>query len=227
MGTLQDYCIILSTVDYNNDPQKYGRIKCTIPGVIHSDSTEEEAMPWIRPFKMNGYQTFAYPLVGQKVWVLASKTNYNEYWWFPFFETSDLVQNYLNENYEYQPDVIQARIGTAGDAIFTYDNEHGYMMKLGDDFINLKPNRDIIIFGNECSMKIEGNKVYLGKDGGNYEPCVMHDKCLKMRNSVASKLREASIKALSNQASTMSEPLMQAANALTAENLNSTYVKVN
>ena len=186
MGELEEYKIILSTIDYNDDPMKFGRIKCTIPGVIHAATSTKEAMPWIRPFKMHGYQTFSKPNVGQKVWVLVSKTNYNEYWWFPYHETSDLVQNYLNENYDNQPDVFNARTGSSGDAIFTYDDENGYMMKLGKDYINMKPNRDIIISGNDCAMKIEGNKVYCGAgDNGSHEPCVMGKKCEDMRRMLS------------------------------------------
>lgn len=194
MGELVDYYIILSTVDYDNDPCKYGRIKCTIPGVIHSDTSTEEAMPWVRPFKMYGYQTFCRPIVGQKIWVLVSKSNYNELWWFPFFETTELVQNYLNENYDNQPDVLHSRMGST-ESIFTYDNLHGYMMKLGEDYINMKPNRDIIIAGNNSRMKIEGDKVYCGHgDGtrGEYEPCVLGDQCSKMRAKISGLLSRLS-----------------------------------
>lgn len=185
MGELIDYYIILSTVEFADDPMKFGRIKCTIPGVIHSSTSPMEAMPWVRPFKMYGYQTFSKPEVGQKIWVLVSKTNYNEYWWFPFFETSDIVQNYLNANYDNQPDVFNARSGSGGEAIFTYDDNNGYLMKLGDDFINLKPDRDMEISCNDCKIKIEGNKVYCGSDNAGYEPCVMGNKCAKLKTDLS------------------------------------------
>lgn len=186
MGELEDYYIVLSKVKYNDDPMKFGRIKCDIPGVIHSATSMEEAMPWVRPFKMYGYQTFSKTIVGQKIWVLVSKTNYNEFWWFPYHETTDLVQDYLNANYDNQPDVFNAREGSGGDAIFTYDDEHGYLMKIGDDYLNLKPDHDMEISFNECKVKIEGNKQYCGSDNDAYEPCVMGYKCRDMRKDLSS-----------------------------------------
>lgn len=187
MGGLEEYRIILSTIDYNDDPMKFGRIKCTIPGVIHAATSTKEAMPWIRPFKMDGYQTFSKPNVGQKVWVLMSKTNYDEYWWFPYFETSDLVQDYLNANYENQPDVFNARSGSAGDAIFTYDDENGYTMKLGDNLFNMHPKGNITLSNqSDTHMKIEDNKVYCGQGGVNsHQRCVMGDKCEAMRRNLS------------------------------------------
>lgn len=187
MGELIDYYIILSTVEFDNDPLKFGRIKCQIPGVIHTSTTEEEAMPWVRPFKMYGYQTFSRPIVGQKVWVLVSKTNYNEFWWFPFHETQDFVQSYLEKNYDNQPDVFNYRSCGCGDAMFTFDEENGYLMQIGPDSINLKTNREMKIKVNSCRLMVEGDLVYAGHGDshGSYEPCVMGNKCKEMRSQLA------------------------------------------
>ena len=189
MGELENYYIILSEVKYADDPMKYGRIKCDIPGVIHSSTILPEAypdaMPWIRPFKMYGYQTFTRPLVGQKVWVLCSKTNYNEYWWFPFYETLDFVQQFIEENYDNQPDVMHAREGSSGDVIFTYDDENGYTMKLGEDFMNLRPDNTMKIAFGKGRIIIDGGKVYCGSDDEKYQPCVMGTKCQEMRSQIA------------------------------------------
>lgn len=173
MGELINYYIILGEIKYNDDPMKFGRIKCDMPGVIHSATSDEEAMPWIRPFKMSGYQTFTKPLVGQKVWVLCSKVNYNEYWWFPFYETQDFVQEYISANYDNQPDVIHARQGSAGDALFTYDDSNGYTLRLGDNHINLKPDNTMEILANSCRIKIEGNKVKAGQGESIDECCLL------------------------------------------------------
>lgn len=185
MGELVDYYIIQSIVEYDNDPLKIGRIKCTIPGVVHSDTTDEEAMPWIRCFKMGAYQTFSRPIVGQKVWVLISKTNYNEFWWFPFYENIDICQQYLEEYYDYQPDIFHARHTGNGDAMSTYDDKQGYLTKIEDDHINLKPNKELELDCQDCRMCIKGNKVYLGdKDEAKHEPAIMGKKCETMRNNL-------------------------------------------
>ena len=185
MGELVDYYIIQSVVEYDNDPLCIGRIKCTIPGVIHSDTTDEEAMPWVRCFKMGAYQTFSRPIVGQKVWVLISKTNYNEFWWFPFYENIDICQQYLEEYYDYQPDIFHARHTGNGDAMSTYDDKQGYLTKIGDDHINLRPNKELELDCQDCRMCIKSNKVYLGdKDEGKHEPAIMGNKCWEMRGNL-------------------------------------------
>ena len=79
MGELIEYYVILATVEFTNDPLRMGRIKCHIPGVMHTYITGEDALPWIRPFSMNARQSFSKPNKDDKVWVLASKTNVNEY----------------------------------------------------------------------------------------------------------------------------------------------------
>lgn len=187
MGELIDYYVILSTVEYDNDPLKFGRIKCNIPGVIHTTTTPEEAMPWVRPFVMNSYQSFSRPMVGQKIWVLISKTNYNEYWWYPFHETSDLVQDYLNQYYDNQPDVFNARTTGCGNIMFTFDEEQGYVMKIGSDFVKFGTDKSFKVSVNDCRIMIEGNKQYCGAGDSHdeYEPCVMGNKCKEMRNQMA------------------------------------------
>ena len=187
MGELDEYFIVLSEVIFVDDPMKFGRIKCNIPGIIDESTSVIEAMPWVRPFKMHGYQTFCKPVVNQKVWVLVSKTNYNEYWWFPYHETSDMVQQYLDDNYDNQPDVFNAREGSNGNAMFTYDEKNGYLMKIGDDHINIKPNQDIELLAGSHVVKIKDGKVCCGSNGssGDFKPCVMNDKCLQLREKLS------------------------------------------
>ena len=167
MGNLLDYYIVESVVDYDNDPLKIGRIKCTIPGVIHSDTTPEEGMPWIRCFRMGSYQTFSRPNKGQKVWVMVSKTNYNEFWYMPFHETIDITQDYIKEYYDENCDVLHARHSGNGDVMTTYDDEHGYNIKIGEDHINLTPKRQLEIDCNEKRIAIDGNRVLLGDKDNN------------------------------------------------------------
>ena len=167
MGNLLDYYIVESVVDYDNDPLKIGRIKCTIPGVIHSDSTPEEGMPWIRCFRMGAYQTFNRPNKGNKVWVMVSKTNYNEFWYMPFHETIDITQDYIKEYYDENCDVLHARHSGNGDCMVTYDDEHGYNIKIGDDHINLTPKRQLEIDCEDKRIEIYGHKIYIGNKDSN------------------------------------------------------------
>lgn len=182
---LIDYYVIESVVDYDNDPLKIGRIKCTIPGVVHAGSTPEEGMPWIRCFKMGGYQTFTRPIKGQKVWVLISKTNYNEFWWFPFHEAIDITKDYIEEYYDENCDVFHARHSGAGDCMMTYDDEQGYVTKIGDDHINLTPRRECEINANSMTMEIKDNQVHLGKQGGPWSQVVIWQLTQQFLNKCA------------------------------------------
>ena len=192
MGELIDYYIIEGVVEYTDDPLKIGRVQCSIPGVVHHSAgqTEEKgALPWVRPFKMYGYQTFSKPMQGQKVWVLASKSNYNEFWWFPFNETLDIVQGYLNEYYNENPDVFHARVNYAGSAMSTWDDKQGYKWLIGEDYIDFFPTREFKLKVNECNINItSGNIIEIGGDGaGEYEKAVKGEQL----NTLLGKLKSA------------------------------------
>lgn len=227
MGELINYYIILGEIKYNDDPMKFGRVKCDMPGVIHSATSDEEAMPWIRPFKMSGYQTFTKPLVGQKVWVLCSKVNYNEYWWFPFYETQDFVQEYISANYDNQPDVIHARQGSAGDALFTYDDSNGYTLRLGDNHINLKPDNTMEILANSCRIKIDGNKIYTGQGESIDECCLLGNKFKENRTTLSNYFEQLSNVSKPSPLSPLSPLFKLVANELKTETIYSKNVFIN
>lgn len=219
MGKLIEYNLTLGVVDYDNDPLKLGRVKCTIPGVIHSGSTPEEAMPWVRCFKMGAYQTFSRPNKGQKVWILYSKSNYNEFWYFPYHEQIDITQDYIKEYYDDNCDVLHARHSGNGDCMMTYDDKQGYIFKIGDDHINITPEKRIEIDCDECRMCIEGNQVYLGdKDKDSKEAAVMGQKCQEMRGKVMQALANLSQAAGSSPYTThLAKPILDVQKAFNAD----------
>lgn len=185
MGELQDYYVIRSVVIYDEDPLKIGRVKCNIPGVVNKETSRIEAIPWCRPYRMHGYQTFSRPLVDELVWVLISKTNYNEFWWTYFHETIDITQEFLNEYYDHQPDVFHAR-NASKVVMNTFDDIRGYYTKIGDDYLNLSMKREMKIAFNGCRIMIEGDNVYCGggDDHGSYEPTVKGIQCQEMLNAL-------------------------------------------
>lgn len=188
MGELIDYYIIESVVEYNDDPFKIGRIRCSIPGVISHETTPKEALPWVRPFKMYCYQTFTKPLVGQKVWVMVNKSNYNEFWWFPFYETIDIVQGYLNEYYDETPDVFHAREDFVTPVMHTWDDKQGYKWVIAEDYIDFFPTREFKLKVNECNINVVDNIIQVGGDGeGEYEPAIMGNKHEDWRKDLKSK----------------------------------------
>ena len=227
MGELVDYYVIESVVEYVDDPLKIGRIRASIPGVIHhaSGHTEKkEALPWIRPFKMYCYQTFTKPLKGQKVWILVNKSNYNEFWWFPFFETLNIVQGYLNEYYEDTPDVFHAREEFVTPVMATWDNVQGYKWTIAEDYIDFFPTREFKLKVNDCNINVtDGNILQCGGDespAGPYEPAVMGYKCESLRGGMKEKcMAAANAAASSPYTSHLEAPLQQLANSFTSSNI--------
>lgn len=190
MGDLEDYYIVSGTVEYNDDPMNFGRCKCNIPGFIHEPTTSKDAMPWIRPFKMNNFQSFSKPQRGQHAWIMISKTNYNEMWWMPTHETSPLVQEYLDENYDNQPDIIAARASGQGMAMITFDDNNGYKIGIGEDFVNVGMDRSITLKAEQASLQIKGGKVLagVGDNDGEYQPVVLYQNfnewCNNLLNAI-------------------------------------------
>lgn len=235
MGELIDYYVILGVVLYDNDPLHNGRIKCVIPGVIHSDTTEEEAMPWIRCFKMGAFQTFSRPIKGQKVWILISKTNYNEYWWFPYFETIDITQAFLDEHYDDNPDVFHSRHSSNGDVMSTYDDQQGYFTKIGEDHINLKPNKEFELDTNNCRICIVEDKIYIGdKNKDPKEPTIMGEQFNAWRDKMKELFQKLEQVAKSSPYTThLSPPLLEIIknfrdyNAKDGKDLTTKYTYVN
>lgn len=225
MGELIDYYIIESVVEYNDDPLKIGRVRCSIPGVIHHTTTPTiEALPWVRPFKMYCYQTFTKPLKGQKVWVLVNKSNYNEFWWFPFFETIDIVQGYLNQYYDDTPDVFHAREEMETPIMSTWDNKQGYKQVIGEDYIDFFPTREYKLNIHDCNINVtSGNILQCGGDNspaGPYEPAVMGHKCQTLRGGMQEKcMAVAAAAGGSPYTSHLQEPLQQLANSFTANDI--------
>ena len=188
MGELEDYYMVRATVVYDDDPLKIGRIKCDIPGVIDSSITPKDAIPWVRPFKMHGYQTFSRPEPNELVWVLISRTNYNEFWWTYFHETIDITQEFLNAHYDEKPEVFHARNTGNGPVMFTFDTTQGYVMKVGNNSVNFGINGDMTCSFKSCKLAVSGNKVFCGAgdsfDEGTYPKAVNGDKCIALRNTL-------------------------------------------
>jgi hypothetical protein len=227
MGELIDYYIIESVVEYNDDPLKIGRIRCSIPGVIHhapGQTEKKEALPWVRPFKMYCYNTFTKPLKGQKIWILVNKSNYNEFWWFPFFETLDIVQGYLNKYYDETPDVFHAREEFVTPVMATWDNVQGYKWTIAEDYIDFFPTREFKLKVNDCNINVtDGNILQCGGDNspaGPYEPAVMGHKCQTLRGGMQEKC-EAVAEAAGGSPYTahLKGPLKELAKSFTANDI--------
>lgn len=170
---LLNNCELLPAVITNTDDElKLGRIKCVIPGYVDSTFSDYNK-PWVRPLCMNKHQQFSKMMPGYKVWVLVNKSNYNEYWYLPFFEMNDVTKNYLDDVYDNeQPEVIMAHNNGGLHPLFTYDEKNGFSERIGEDHINLHTDGHIQLLAKEGEVDIKGSHVKAGKQGGDYQKAV-------------------------------------------------------
>lgn len=179
--------LIPGVVQSSKDPENLGRIKCVIPGVIDSETMSLENMPWAYPLGMAHYQSFSKPIEGQKVWVLINKSNYNEYWYLPFFEYNDKTKEYLNSGvYENDnPEVMMCRNLGDNTAISTYDDKNGFSTKIGDNVhIDIHPDSHIELLAGEAQVDIDG-QVKCGQKDGDWQPTIKGDNLATLLNELA------------------------------------------
>ena len=221
-------CELIPAVIYSiKDPEKLGRIKCIIPGIIDNTTMSEENIPWVRPIGMNRQQSFSMPVVGYKVWVLINKANYNEYWYFPFFEKNDITDNYLSDDvYESGNAEVLVSHNKGGTPVkMTYDDINGYNIQLGSNHIQMNTDGVISIVGGECDIKMKGGVITIG-NGGNAQFAVKGDELKNILDQLKiamQKLQGAS----QGMLSPLAPGFATAAQVLNTSNILAEHVKVN
>lgn len=171
---LGNFDLIPAVIDNANDPEKLGRIKCTIPGITDNSMICDENMPWVHPLTMSSYQQFSNPIQGQKVWVLADKEDNKNLWYIPLFEYIDITEDFVKEKYNNNAEVIMARNLGGQKMMMTYDDKDGVIIELRDAKIHVQQDGDIEIKSHDSYVKIEGGVVYCGQgaDTDVYEQAV-------------------------------------------------------
>ena len=221
--------LIPSVIVDTKDEMKLGRIKCVIPGYV-DPSFSKENMPWVRPLCMTRHQSFSKMMPGYKVWVLANKNNYNEFWYLPFFELNDISKNFLESTYDAdQPEIIVSHNTGGNHAMMTYDETSGFNTKIGENHMQLKPDGHVSIVGGTGQVDINGSNIKVGSVGGDYEPAILGNKLLEiliqLKNAFVSLKESASS---SSQTVTLVPGFTEAENALSeAEKILCTTTQVN
>lgn len=207
--------VLPGVIDDANDPKHLGRVKATVPGLFNKQSIPEDVIPWINPMCMtSGYQSFSKLAKGTKIWVLINKDSSSEFWYIPMYEIQTAPQQWLDDNYSNNPEVLMWRTGLST-ASLTYDDENGFIFKIGNNSWQMKPGGDFITINADGRIKSEGGHVYTGKDDADYEPAVMGNKL----NSTLAELSK-DLSKLGNAASsspytqTLTQPLLDASTKL-------------
>lgn len=169
---LSNFDLIPAVIDNVNDPEKLGRVKCTIPGVTDNSMICDENMPWVHPLAMSSYQQFSNPMQGQKVWVLVDKEDNKNLWYIPLFEYIDITEDFVKEKYNNNAEVVFARNLGGQKAMMTYDDKDGIILELRDAKVHVQQDGDIELKSHDSYVKIEGGVVYCGKEGETYERAI-------------------------------------------------------
>lgn len=160
---LADFKLIPAVIDSVNDPEKLGRVKCTIPGITDNSMICEDNMPWVMPLPMSGYQRFSMPMNGQKVWVLVDKDDNQNLWYLPLFEYIDITEDYLNEAYGKNAEILVSRNLGGQKAMSTYDDDNGFVTELRNSKIQIEQDGDVMIKSNDSNVRINGGVIFTGK----------------------------------------------------------------
>ena len=171
------------------DPKHIGRVKAMVPTWFDSDVMEKEALPWIWPCGMGGYQRFSKLENGRKIWVLHNKENDLEYWYWPMFEETEQSKPIIDQ-YDSTELLLCRGGGESGDILIYYNDAEGIILKIGDTKINISNNKEIHITDNTASFDIVGSKITIGKQD-NLEQAIMGETLKNALEKFAGAIRNA------------------------------------
>lgn len=224
---LSNFKLLPAVIDNVNDPEKIGRVKCTIPGITDNSMICDDNMPWVNPLTMSGYQQFSNPIQGQKVWVLVDNNDNKNLWYIPLFEYIDITEDFVKEKYNNNAEVIFARNLGGQKAMFTYDDKDGIVLELRNSKVHLKQDGDIEIKSNDSNVRITGGVVYCGKEGENYEKAVYGERLVRLLENLRTEIEKLSGIANVYPTNHLSVPLSNVAMTIDTKDLLCEHTKVN
>lgn len=182
---------IVPGIIYNSsDPEKLGRVKASAPGLFDNNSMHDEAIPWLYPWLMCGYQHFSKMTNGSKIWIIVNKDNLHECYYMPLLEYIDVARKYLDENYNNSPDILVFRNNGFNVASLTYDTINGFKESILDSYIQLKPSNEIELNANEANITMAGNHINIGNKNAKFEQAVLGNTLYKILYDLQSSMRQ-------------------------------------
>ena len=160
---LSNFKIFPGVVIDIDDPKKIGRVKASAPGLFNPDVMSKEALPWIYPSNMTGYQSFSALRNGRKIWIITDK-EYHEFWYWPMFEINSDTKDILSDDEDYKDgEVLLARNNGDMGVYIYYSPSKGIIIQNTDNtFINVTNENKIIIKSGNNGIEIKDDKVSIG-----------------------------------------------------------------
>lgn len=190
--SLADVKIIPGVVLSHNDPKKMQRVKAFVPGLFDPKTMSIEAMSWIYPLCMNGFQSFSLQNSNTKIWVIILPNNPYGYFYLPFFELFPFTKAKVIDD----TDILMSRKTSLGEASIHYNGSDGIMNKLGGAMMNLRPDGQAILQSSDIDVKINNGKIHIGTSGNDGEPMVMGEQLTTLLNNLKTGLQNVASKAM-------------------------------
>lgn len=190
--SLSDVKIIPGVVVSHDDPKNMQRVKAFVPGLFDTKTMSIDAMPWIYPLCMNGFQSFSLQNSNTKIWVIILPNNPYGYFYLPFFE----LFSGTKANIDGETDILLSRQTSLGQASVHYNSSDGIMAKLGNAQMNIAPNGQASLQSTGAEVKIDQGRVHIGASDDEGEPMVMGDKLTTLLNNLQTGLDKVSQKAM-------------------------------
>lgn len=191
---LSQFKLTIGVVLSHDDPDDLGRVKAYVPGLFTSKTMDTDAMPWIWPLKMWGYQSFSLQNQNTKIWVLILPDNPYGYFYMPFFELTAAAKELISG----ETDIMMCRTTSNGTASSYYNKTDGIVSQIGNAKLQVAANLDAGMYSNGSCVKIEGGKVTTGKQGDSGEPMVLGDKLKELLGNLSSGLNSVAQKMMAN-----------------------------
>jgi len=195
---LSDYEILPGVVLDAEDPKKIGRVRASVPTWFDTDVIEQDALPWISPFTMSGYQSFTKLENGRKIWVMHNSKNEEEWWYFPMFEQNSLTKQ-IASGYDDTEILVSRTFGDNGDTIISYNSHEGIVLSVGETRINITPSREIHIDDGKSSFDIVGGNISIGDKSKEMQQAVMGQTLKDSLDSLGASLISIGSKMAGNQ----------------------------
>lgn len=155
---------------------------------------DTEAMPWIWPLKMWGYQSFSTQNQNSKIWVLILPDNPYGYFYMPFFELTSAAKALISGD----TDIMMCRTTSNGTASSYYNKSDGIVSQIGDSKLQISANLDTGMYSNGSCVKIESGKITTGKQDDTGEPMVLGDKLKNLLENLSSGLNKVAQTMIAN-----------------------------
>lgn len=187
---LSDYEYLPGVIIKVDDPEKRGRIKAAVPTWFDTSVMQEEALPWIVPLTMGGFQRFSKLEMGSKVFVFHRKKSNKEYWYIPMFELNDDTQEIVDD-YD-APEVLLARNDGQSGVYVYYNTKDGLVLRNGDLEVILNNDKEIHINDGTVSFDIVGSKITIGNQD-KVEAAVLGEKLKSLLETLAGHIQKLSV----------------------------------